>query len=90
MILGAPFLRNVYSLFNFGTLTRANDNAPFMQFLSVSYLSPVANLSIYICVSFQTTDAAKASEEFEQLNNARLDVVNALKAKNTPKPRNLV
>ncbi|TCD62014.1 hypothetical protein EIP91_007609 [Steccherinum ochraceum] len=35
-ILGDSFMRNVYSLFDFGNLTDANDSQPFIQLLSVT------------------------------------------------------
>ncbi|TCD64731.1 hypothetical protein EIP91_003687 [Steccherinum ochraceum] len=35
-ILGDAFMRNVYSLFDFGSLTTVNDSAPFVQLLSIT------------------------------------------------------
>ncbi|OBZ76478.1 Aspartic protease [Grifola frondosa] len=35
-LLGDSFLRNVYSVFNFGSLARAEDGAPYLQILSVT------------------------------------------------------
>jgi len=35
-LLGDSFLRNVYSLFNFGTFTPVGTTAPFMQILSIT------------------------------------------------------
>ena len=40
-ILGDAFLRNVYSLYDYGSLTNANDSAPFIQVLSVSITSNI-------------------------------------------------
>jgi hypothetical protein len=36
VVLGDPFLRNVYSLFDFGNYTTVGDNPPFVQFLSTT------------------------------------------------------
>ncbi|KAI0072608.1 acid protease [Panus rudis PR-1116 ss-1] len=55
-ILGDSFMRNVYSLFDFGNLARVGDTDPFIQLLSV-------------------TDSKAAFEEFDDLNNARIQAV---------------
>lgn len=40
MLLGDSFMRNVYSLFNFGNWTTPVAEPAYMQILSVSGLSP--------------------------------------------------
>jgi predicted proteasome-type protease len=37
-ILGDAFLRNVYILYNYGNWTSANNEAPYVQLLSVSII----------------------------------------------------
>lgn len=39
-LLGDSFLRNVYSLYDFGNWTTAGTDGPFMQILSVSLILP--------------------------------------------------
>ena len=39
LILGDTFLRNAYTLFNFGTWARADAVSPYMQVISVSLIA---------------------------------------------------
>lgn len=63
-------MRNVYTLFNYGSWVTPGDHQPYVQFLSVSYPSQVVsnpNLTGYS----QLTNQSEAWAEFDNLNTIR-------------------
>lgn len=70
-ILGDAFLRNAYTLFNYGNWTTTNSEAPYVQILPVSPYS-TANMDLYSPCGFQTTIQSLAWEQFDSLNQARM------------------
>lgn len=67
LLLGDSFLRNVYSLYDYGSFLNES-STPYIQLLSVraSPLSPCSLLT-----SLQTTDADQAYAEFDTLSQQR-------------------
>lgn len=77
MILGDTFLRNAYTLFNFGNWTTPGSPGPYLQLLPVRTSSSVGR-HVAHRVEMQTTNQADAWAQFDSVNNARIQQWNEL------------